>query len=45
MYYAVNFFLLDLGKNLYKNVIITLLSMGDKRDSKKTARRVEKVEI
>lgn len=44
MDYAVNFFL-GLGKNPYKNVVITPLFMGDKRDSKKTARRVKKVEI
>lgn len=38
------FFLLDLGKYPYKNVVISLLFMGDKRDSKKTAKRIKKVE-
>lgn len=41
MDYAVNFFLLDLGKNPSMNLVISLLVMGDKRDSKKTARKVK----
>lgn len=40
MNYAVNFFLLDTEKNPYMNVVISLLFMGNKRDSKKTSRTV-----